>query len=169
MFDVGDLVVYSAHGVCRIDDICDKTFAGATRTYYVMHPLEDPNLILNIPKDHATLAVLELLDREEAESLISSFCQPGSTWIENNNQRAQAFRHIIDTGSREKVAQIANTLMRRKHEAEQNGKQLGQADSRTLTSIQKILFSELAISLNTTEDAIEERVSDMVAEQSLIS
>ena len=25
MYNVGDLVVYSSHGICRVDDICEKT------------------------------------------------------------------------------------------------------------------------------------------------
>lgn len=28
MFNIGDLVVYSPHGICRVDDICEKTILG---------------------------------------------------------------------------------------------------------------------------------------------
>lgn len=33
IFTIGDLVIYSGHGICRIDDICDQTYSGIERTY----------------------------------------------------------------------------------------------------------------------------------------
>ncbi|MDQ6596090.1 CarD family transcriptional regulator [Bacillus salipaludis] len=41
MFNIGDLIIYSGHGICRVDDICEKTVSGITRTYYVLHPMEN--------------------------------------------------------------------------------------------------------------------------------
>jgi RNA polymerase-interacting CarD/CdnL/TRCF family regulator len=32
MFDIGDVIVYSEHGLCQVDDICEKTIAGVTRS-----------------------------------------------------------------------------------------------------------------------------------------
>ena len=40
MFNVGDIIIHSAHGLCEIDDICEKTYGDTTRTYYVLHPLK---------------------------------------------------------------------------------------------------------------------------------
>ena len=34
MFNIGDMIIYSAHGVSKIDNICEKTFANVTRNYY---------------------------------------------------------------------------------------------------------------------------------------
>lgn len=52
MFTKVDLVVYSSHGIFRIDDVCDKTYAGITRTYDVMHPIEDYGLTIQTPIDN---------------------------------------------------------------------------------------------------------------------
>ncbi|MEC1526197.1 CarD family transcriptional regulator, partial [Neobacillus niacini] len=41
MYHIGDLVIYSAHGICKINDICNKTVSGITRSYYVLHPMEN--------------------------------------------------------------------------------------------------------------------------------
>lgn len=158
MFHVGELIIYSGHGLCQIDDICDKTFSGATRRYYVMHPLDDPELTINIPTNESE-AILQLIEKDDAEQIIHSFAQPGIQWIENGNQRALIYHKNTNTGNREKIAKIMNTLMKKKYEAEKNGKKFGQADLRILTSVQKILFAELAISLNTTVETIAERVT----------
>jgi CarD family transcriptional regulator len=163
MFHVGDLIIYSAHGVCQIDDICDKSFSGETRTYYVMHPLEDPNLTINIPTDLESITVLSLIDENDAGKILDSFgVEPEIQWVENSNQRAQYFHQIINTGNRGDIIKLVNTLVRKKLEAETNGKKLGQIDQRILNSVQKILFVEMAIALNTTVEAIEERVTNMI-------
>ena len=31
MYNIGDLMIYSAHGICRVDDICEKTISGITK------------------------------------------------------------------------------------------------------------------------------------------
>jgi CarD family transcriptional regulator len=166
MFHVGDLIIYSAHGVCQIDDICDKSFSGETRTYYVMHPLEDPKLTINIPTDRESITVLSLIDENDAGKILDSFGEESEIqWVENSNQRAQYFHQIINTGNRKDIIKLVNTLVRKKQEAEMNGKKFGQTDQKVLNSVQKILFVELAIALNTTVEAIEERVADMIQQQ----
>ena len=41
MYNIGDLIIYSSHGICRIDDICEKEYYGVAKNYYVLHPMED--------------------------------------------------------------------------------------------------------------------------------
>jgi CarD family transcriptional regulator len=58
MFDIGDVIIYSEHGLCQIDDICEKTFAGVTRTYYILHPLAQENLQISTPIDNNKVVML---------------------------------------------------------------------------------------------------------------
>ena len=41
MFAVGDVVLHTSQGVCRVDDIRDEKFSGMNRTYYVLLPMEN--------------------------------------------------------------------------------------------------------------------------------
>jgi len=52
MFNIGDSVLYSSHGICLIEDICEKTFMGITKKYYVLHPMEDCKLSISTPVDN---------------------------------------------------------------------------------------------------------------------
>lgn len=47
MFNIGDVVIYSAHGISKIDNICEKTFSNVTKTYYELHPLKQANLMIS--------------------------------------------------------------------------------------------------------------------------
>ena len=162
MYKTGDLIIYSAHGICQIDDICEKTVLGVTKPYYVLHPIEDKKLSISIPVENDSIVMLELIHKEEAKKIIDSFKNPGINWIENNNQRFQEYSQIINSGNRNEISKIVNTLMRKRHEAEVSGKKMNEQDRKLLMSIQNILFKELAISLETTVDEIVERTTSLM-------
>lgn len=160
MFNVGDLIIYSSQGICQIDEICEKTVLGVTRNYYVLHPLDNPNLKISIPVDNDIMN--RLVDRDEAEEIIQSFKLPGVSWIEKSSQRIQAYNGIIKKGNRREISQVANTLMKEKIKAESSGRKFPEKDRELLDFIQNILFSELAMSLNTTFEAVHKKVLDLI-------
>jgi CarD family transcriptional regulator len=144
MFNVGDLIIYSAHGVCEIDDICEKTGLGVTKDYYVLHPIQDSKLTISTPVDNDMVMMLELLHRDEAENIIESFSKPGISWLEISSQRAEIHNSIVKKGNRKEIATVLNTLMRKKYRADINKKKLYEQDLKLLTFIQNILIRELA-------------------------
>ena len=36
MHEIGELIIYPGHGICRVDDIDEKNIAGETKTYYIV-------------------------------------------------------------------------------------------------------------------------------------
>lgn len=162
MFKEGDLVIYSTHGICKIVDICTKTYSGITRTYYVLHPIEDSNLTIQCPTDNKQNVMQEMMNEGEAEEILESFKNPEINWIEKPNDRKRYFADMIKTGNREIIAKIVNTLLRKKWKVENNGKKLAEADNRVLCSIQNILFKELAYSLNTSFETINKKVNKLI-------
>jgi CarD family transcriptional regulator len=166
MFNIGDLILYSTHGICRIDDICEKTFLGDTKRYYVLHPMGDSRLSISTPVDSDKVAMLELLSKEEAEEILNSFKQPGIDWIDTDNERNEAYSKTVKKGNRKMISMIANTLMRQKINTEKKGRKFHEKDKKLLTSIQSVLFGELAFSLNTTSEAIHEKITEYMNESS---
>lgn len=164
MFNVGDLVIYSTHGICQIDKISDKTMSDVTRQYYVLHPVDDPSLKISTPVDHAPSVMQNIMKKDEAEALLEQFKEPSKRWNENNNQRSNSFAATIRKGDRNEIASIANTLMRREKLLELNGKTLGARDNTILADIQNNLFNEMALSLNTTYKAVEKKVYQCIME-----
>lgn len=158
MFNVGDLIIYSSHGLCHIDDICDKTYAGETKKYYVLHPLDNEKLQINTPVNNKTISMLEIMDKKDAEEILNVFALPGIDWIEKSHQRTQTYSEIVKKGNRKEIAKIINTLMRKKYEIELNGKKFSEYDRKLLTSLQNILFHEIAISLNIKVDDVLKKV-----------
>ncbi|MDQ1003044.1 CarD family transcriptional regulator [Neobacillus niacini] len=167
MYNIGDLVIYSAHGICEIDDICDKTVSGITRSYYVLHPMDNKHhLTISIPVDNELVAILDLIQKEEAQEILESFKYPGVEWNEKPNLRLHLYSDLLNTGERKEIAKVINTLMRKKIEAELRGKKQNEQDRKLLTNPQNILFKELALSLNTTYEVINEMVIKLIKENS---
>jgi CarD family transcriptional regulator len=165
MFDIGDVIIYSEHGLCQIDDICEKTIAGVTRTYYILHPLAQENLQISTPIDNKKVVMLKTMERDEAEELLYSFKQPGIVWIEDHKKRYHQYQELIQTGDRKVIANIAITLMQKNLELKENNKRLYDQDRKLLLTIQNILFNEMALSMNTTFEAIDEQVNEFIREK----
>ena len=162
MFNVGDLIIYSAHGICHIDEICEKTYSGVTKMYYVLHPIEDKKLTINTPIDTDKVVMQEIIHKDEAEEILESFKGLGIRWEENNTQRPKVYFDIAKKGNRKEISDIINTLMRKKQEAEKDGKKLPHQDGKLLTFLQNTLFNELAIALNTSFEEIVLRVNKVI-------
>lgn len=160
MFNKGDLIIYSTHGLCHIDDITEKTISDVTKKYYELHPLNNANLKISTPVDNRSISMLEIMSKKQADIILKSFRKPGIDWIEKSHQRNQFYSDVAKNGSRLEKAKIVNTLMRKKQEIEMNGKKFSEYDRKLLTIIQSILFNELAFSLETTVDEIHTKVDN---------
>nr|WP_106782457.1 CarD family transcriptional regulator [Lysinibacillus timonensis] len=165
MYNVGDLIIYSSHGICEIDDITEKSFFNDTKTYYVMHPLNNEKLVINIPINSDKINLTEMVDKQTALMLISTFKTPGVEWIEKSTHRAHIYSTAIKKGDRFEIAKILNTLMTKQLEEERNGNKVSNQDLKLLTSIQNILLTELAIALDTTSEDIYNRLVNCIQEQ----
>jgi CarD family transcriptional regulator len=163
MYNIGDLVIYSAHGICKINDICDKTVSGITRSYYVLHPMDNKHhLTISIPVNNDKVAILDLIQKEEAQEIIESFNYPGVEWYDKATLRFTIFSDILSTGDRKEIAKVINTLMRKKVEVELHEKKLNEQDRKLLMYSQNILFKELDISLNCSYEDINEMIIGLI-------
>ncbi len=168
MFNIGDIIIYSAHGLCQIDDICEKTYGDTTGSYYVLHPLENSKLIISIPIDSKKILMQKVMEREEAEEILYSFQQPGIEWIENVRQRTKHYSSLINTGDRKEIAKVAITLMKKKLEANSDKKKPHDHDRALLAYIQKIMFMELSVSLDTSYEEISDKINSMISQSGVI-
>lgn len=162
MFKKGDLILYSVHGICKVDDICERTISYMKKSYYILHPINDNNLSISTPVDNYKVKILELLTKEQAEEVLESFKNPGKEWIEIDRERSEIYNNIIKSGNRNEIIKIVNTLMRVKIDLEKEGKKFHEKDKKMMLDIQNILFSELAFSLNMESDEVAKKVNSYI-------
>lgn len=162
MYKVGDLLIYSTYGICRVVDICKKPSLQGERLCYVLRPISDTNLTINTPVDNDKVQMFDLIDRNTAERVLESFKLPGIRWIRDARKRNREYNALIETGNRFVIAGILNTLMRKEQELAQQRKKLHIQDRKLMIRIKKILFNELAMVLETTYHRIEQVVWALV-------
>jgi CarD family transcriptional regulator len=95
-------------------------------------------------------------------TLLGFFKHPGASWIEEPKKRYQQYMDQIQAGNRKVIASIANTLMKKGLELKENNKKLYDQDRKLLLTIQSILYIEMAMSMNTSFEEIEEKVNSLV-------
>ena len=65
MFKVGDLAVYPAHGVGRIEAIESRDIGGQKQDFYIMKILEN-DMIIMIPVNNVeSVGLRDIIDRDE--------------------------------------------------------------------------------------------------------
>lgn len=164
MFKVGDLIIYSGQGICRIDDICEQTILEESKDYYILYPVASPSLKISTPVDNKKVLMMELISKADACKAMESFKKPGIDWIEIASNRMGQYSEIVKKGNRREILKVANTLMRKKYETELKGKKMYGQDNNFLNNIKNILFSELALAFDTTFEAIDERITSLIVE-----
>ena len=111
MFKIGDLVVYPAHGVGKIESIETRNIAGKKQDYYIMRILDNDMKIM-IPIPNATAVGLrELIDSGDIPKVYEilktrEISINGGTW----NRRYRGYMEKIKTGSIYELAEVLRDL-----------------------------------------------------------
>lgn len=83
MFEVGDVVLYTASTICRIVEITTKDFGGKESEYYILRPIYDENATVYIPTNNERLIakMRSILTKEEVLRLIHALPETEAVWI----------------------------------------------------------------------------------------
>ena len=75
-------------------------------------------------------------------------------WIENENQRKEAYREIIARGDRTELVKMIKTLYLHQQQRQAIGKKLHIADERFFKEAEKMLYDEFALVLNIKQEEV---------------
>lgn len=164
MYEVGQLVVYGVHGVCRILELEEKRVDRKTIPYFVLEPMDQPGTKYYVPsQNEAALAKLRpLIDAEKLRALLQD--KTAETWIPEDNRRKLRYKeiltgvHIVDV-----MAMLRAVYAYRRDQAEM-GRKLHQCDEMFLHDAEKMLTGEIALVLQMPkEDAIAHLRTQLIA------
>ena len=150
MFKVGDLAVYPAQGVGRIEAIETREISGQKQDYYIMKILEN-NMTIMIPVNNVeTVGVRDIINNEEVANVYAIMKKrdippDNQTW----NRRYREYMDKIKTGSVYEVAEVLRDLYLLKVD-----KELSFGERKMLDTAQSLLLTELSIAKKTDESAI---------------
>ena len=146
MYEIGEKVLYSVHGICRIGDMEERIVDRVKRQYLVLEPVDQAGAKFYVPTHNAAaLAKLRpLLSREALEELLRSEEARQDAWIADENARKQSYRELINSGDRVALIRMVGSLHRHKQEQIEAGRKFHQSDENFLRDAEKLLSAEFS-------------------------
>lgn len=161
MYKANDYLVYKKD-VCKVKEIKKNKLNGLD--YYILVPIDDDSLIIDVPTDNRMGYIKDIITKEEAEKLINSIPQiePLSN-IEDKNIENR-YKNLLYNGTREDLIKIIKTTYLRNEERTKNKKRISDKDLNYFNKAEKYLYNELSIALNMSFDETKDYIISKVKE-----
>ena len=152
MKKIGDYIVYKKD-VVKIVDIKNNPLNN--QEYYVLVPISDESLKIDVPIDNHTGFIRDLITKKEIDDLIKRI--PNIPVIENSNKLIESdYRELLKEGSFDGLIRIIKTTYLRNKERLDNKKKKGDKDDYYFNLAEKYLYTELGVVLNLSFDEVRE-------------
>ena len=158
-FKEGDLAVYPAHGVGKIEKIETQEISGCRQDFYVMRILENDMIILIPTKNVGNVGLREIISLNDVPKLYS-ILRKRDVIIENQtwNRRYREYMDKIKTGSIFEVAEVYRDLLQLKLD-----KELSFGERKMLDTARTLLVKEISLAKKVGEEQIEQDLDKIFA------
>ena len=153
-FKVGDLAVYPAHGVGRIEAVETKEISGLQQSFYIMRILEN-NMIIMIPIQNVEGVGLRQVISAKQVSEVFKILKETDVNLEtqNWNRRYREYMDKIKTGSAFEVAAVLRDLSLLRID-----KELSFGERKMLDTARNLLVKEISVAKNQAESKVEKDI-----------
>ncbi len=158
MFQVGQLAVYPAHGVGRIESVQEREVSGTPSQFYIMRLL-DTDMIIMIPTNNArNIGLRDVIDNQAVSQVYEILrSRPGRLNNQTWNRRYRDYMDKIKTGSPFRVAEVLRDLTLLKSE-----KDLSFGERKMLDTAKNLLIKELSLVNEKEETEIEAQLQELL-------
>jgi len=159
LFDVGDMAVYPAHGVGKIESIETRDVGDKKQAFYVIRIVET-NMTIMIPTVTSDSVGLRAIIESDQVDEIYTILKERDVTIESQpwNQRYRNYMEKIKTGSVHEIAQVLRDLYILKVD-----KTLSFGERKMMDTAQNLLVKEISIANHLNEDVVVENISHIFA------
>ncbi len=150
-FSVGDLAVYPAHGVGRIEAIESRVVNGETHDFYIMKIIENKMVIMIPTWNVESVGLRDVISENEIPKVFEVMKTKRESNIDNQtwNRRYREYMDKIKTGSLYEVAEVFRDLSLLKLT-----KDLSFGERKLYDTAQSLLVKELSTAKKTEEAQI---------------
>jgi CarD family transcriptional regulator len=154
-FKVGDKVVYPNHGVGVIEQVAEKSIAGATSSFYRLRLLSSDSMVM-VPVDNtSTVGLRKVLTRHQYNRVFKLLKNGEVATYDDWKGRFQANSDKMRTGDIMAVAEVLKSLT-----VLAEVKPLSYRERKMLDRARFLLISELSEASSKTAEKIEEQIDD---------
>ncbi len=158
MFKLGDLAVYPAHGVGKIESVESKTIGGKKQDFYILRILENGMKIMIPVQNASAVGLRELLCTGEI-SRVYDILRSREVSVNGGtcNRRYREYMEKIKTGSIYDLAEVLRDLTVLRME-----KELSFGERKMLDTARTLLLKELSIVQELSEDEVELGINEIL-------
>ena len=161
-FHVGDLAVYPAHGVGRIEAIETKVVSGEEHDFYIMKVLENDMVIMIPTWNVESVGLRDVISEKEVPLIYDVMRNRRESMIDNQtwNRRYREYMDKIKTGSLYEVAEVFRDLFLLKLT-----KDLSFGERKLYDTAQILLVKELSTAKKADEKTVLSEIEMLFAPQ----
>lgn len=154
---LGDMVVYGIHGVCRFAEVESRMIDHKKVDYYVLIPVTQTEAKFYVPM-HNPVAVAKMrrvLTQEELTALLDSGDIKENPWIPNEALRKEKYRELISKADCAELICMLRTLFIHKKEQLAAGKKFHQCDESFMRDAERVIRSEVSVVMGIPQEKVE--------------
>lgn len=150
-FNVGDKVVYPAHGVAEVVSVETRAIGGKQQTFYVLNILENGMRVMVPTANVDQVGMRDIVSSDEADKVFDVLKKrekiaESTTW----NRRHREYMEKIKTGSVFEVARVLRDLYVLKSD-----KELSFGERKMLDTARSLLVREISLSKGISQEEVE--------------
>ncbi len=151
VFKVGDMAVYPAHGVGRIESIESRTVNGEPHDFYIMKIVENGMTIMIPTQNVAQVGLRDVIKKKEVSKVYEVMASADDAINESQtwNRRYREYMDKIKTGSLFDVASVYRDLSLLRHT-----KDLSFGERKLYDTAQALLVKELSTAKEVSEKKV---------------
>ena len=156
MYQAGQKVIYSIHGVCQIVAVEVKRIGSERKEYYCLEPVDQPGAVFYVPTGNmaAVAKMRPIISRAEFEDLFARQKSEEWVWIEDENQRKLYYRELITQNDRGALISTVGALYRHKRQQIENGRKFHICDENFLKYATRLLSAEFSLVLGIPQSEV---------------
>lgn len=160
MFKIGDYIMFKKD-LCKVKEI--KNNKVNKRDYYILSPIIDSSLTIEIPVDDDNALIHGVISKESALELLKTI--PNISPIgEQDRLIENEYKALLSTNKHVDLVKIIKTVLIRNKARTLDGKKLGDKDQIYFERAQQYLFNELAVALDISYDECKDKIIKLVEE-----
>jgi CarD family transcriptional regulator len=161
VFNVGDLAVYPAHGVGRIESIESRTINGDKHDFYILKILENSMVIMIPTWNVASVGLRNIIDSTQVAEIYDVLRTKKDDIFDNQtwNRRYKEYMDKLKTGSLYDVAEVFRDLYLLKLV-----KDLSFGERKLLDTARVLLLRELCTAKKADEETVWAEIETLFAQ-----
>lgn len=145
MFKIGDNVIHTNHGICKIEDIEEISYGGKKQSYYVLRPVfgDQTKIVLKIPVDNCSY-LDSVLSKGEVNKIFNVIRETPEYWNDNPMKRTIEYKQYFQEKDFVNIGVLIKSITLRK----EISKKLSSTDKRFLETAKMIFYGICCVAYN---------------------